>query len=1449
MNAILTDRDTATTPALPRLTDFVRGKDGVWQSPSAKPFNYSDGDATEERIHRIVAAAADKSVYSKELIAQINDWPSEYHFSPRRSNLIRLLDVRPQHRVLELGCGCGAITKALAETGCRVDAIEGSPRRAGVAAARVREHERARVHHSNFQDVAMEPVHDLVTLIGVLEYSPVYLDADDPFVACLQIAMSALKPGGTLLVAIENRMGLKYFAGISEDHFNQPYYGIEGRYGRKETTTYGRNGLERKLRAAGFGGVSFYFPFPDYKLPEVVIAERALQHSGLRADDLLQGMEHRDYAGPGKASFNLDMALQSLHEEGLLGDMSNSFLVLATRQGPSPLVAPSLLAQKYTDIRRPGLNVVTSFIEDDRGIEVVKTPIGTSPQPSMAVEHVFTSERYQSGRNLHTLLKRAAVARRVDEVRALLRRWAGILQEAADADGELPGNWMDAIPSNLIVHEDGSAGLIDREWRMPHPVAASLPFYRGLQLLVGDAAFKPLLPKGDMTAAVRWACEQAGWTFDADEFKQALDTTNTLWRDVFDNNQWGRADRYRLRRGSTTIQIKPLVLGYADIVAGRKPGEARLLELARTIRPSAGKRIAYAVMAAGSDTAALVRTLDSIAAMGHAAHEVCVIGDIAMPDGHKRIAQVKVATGGMREALNRFLAQSDAEWVQLMAAGDTLSPLFAALLDEKLANHPGLAAVYTDEDSTTDAGPAAPVLKPDVNLDLMRSYPYVGHALAFRREYGLAVGGFAEEPSELGAQDLLFRLLECYGLHTIGHIAEPVLSAGQPYTAWLAMPAVTARSGAVVSAHLDRLRIAHEMQPGGAAGVNRVRYLHDRQPPISIIIPTRDQMPMLNGLIESLLTKTRYKNYELLIVDNDSSDPAACAYLDGIERMQNPQLRVLRWPHPFNYSAINNFAAREARGEYLILLNNDTAILHEDWIEALLNHAQRPEVGIVGAKLHYPDGRIQHGGVVLGLRGPADHPFIGGAMDAPGYMQRLQVDQNYTAVTAACLMIRKSVYEEVGGLDEVDFKVSYNDVDLCLKVREAGYLTVWTPYARLMHEGSVSQTKVDKTAQEAKGKRFKGEQQAMYRKWLPVLADDPAYNRNLGLTGAGFDLDQARHLAWQPFEQPLLPRMFCVAADAMGCGEYRIRQPLLAMQREGIAEGLLAPTHLTPVLMERFMPSSIVLQRQLDAKQLAAMQDYRDFSKAFKVYELDDYLPNLPVKSVHRKDMPKDILRTLRKAVALTDRFVVSTEPLAEQFAGFHADLRVVLNRLPVEWWSALSSERRKSAKPRVGWAGGAGHRGDLELIVDVVRDLADEVEWVFFGMCPEKLRPYVPEAHEGVAIGGYPAALAALDLDLALAPLEDNTFNACKSNLRLLEYGACGFPVVCSDIVCYRGDLPVTRVRNRYRDWMDAIRMHLADLDATAKAGDALRAAVQRDWMLTGDNLVAWRNAWLPDA
>lgn len=846
------------------------------------------------------------------------------------------------------------------------------------------------------------------------------------------------------------------------------------------------------------------------------------------------------------------------------------------------------------------------------------------------------------------------------------------------------------------------------------------------------------------------------------------------------------------------------------------------------------------------DAERLARSLQSVQAQSLPATAISVASTAApaLPDGivwHALGSSVAATCNSVARA-------STATWLLPLMAGDSLSVDALLLLADAAGNHPEWACCYADEDALLDDGPAQPIFKPDLNLDLLRSYPYIGQLLAMRRESLLAAGGLAELAGALAASDFVFRCIEHFGLGAIGHVAEVLLHADTPFAQWLGSTAVAEQSAPMVSRHLDRLGVPHQIHPGVLLGSNRVVYPNDRRPPVSIIIPTKDRLPLLNGLIDSLLATTSYQNYELLIVDNDGHDPATCAYLDGIEKLANPQLRVLRWPQPFNYSAINNFAAEQARGEYLILLNNDTAVLHADWIEALLNHAQRPEVGIVGAKLHYPNGHIQHAGLLLGLHGPADSPFVDEAMDAPGYLHRLQVDQNYSAVSAACLMVRKSVYLEVGGLDAQDLPTACNDIDLCLKVRAAGYLAVWTPYARLMHQGGASHNAIDRPSNEQMLARRKQAQQVMYHRWLPLLTSDPAYNRSLGLAGNGYDIDLLRKLNWQPFEQPVLPNFFCIAADITGCGHYRVMQPFQAMQREELAQGMIAPSHLPPVLMERFAPTSMVLQRQYTEGQIDLLRQYREFHQAFKVYELDDYMPNVPLKSMHRKDMPKDILKSLRKAIGLTDRFVVSTAPLAEAFADLHNDIRVVPNRLPVNWWSEVKSLRRQGQKPRVGWGGGSSHRGDLELIADVVRDLANVVDWVFFGMCPEQLHPYIREFHPGLPIEHYPAKLASMNLDLALAPLEDNLFNACKSNLRLLEYGACGFPVICSDIVCYRGELPVTRVKNRYKDWMDAIRMHLSDLDATAKLGDTLREAVHRDWMLTGDNLVRWRNAWLPD-
>ncbi|MFO6135246.1 O-antigen biosynthesis protein, partial [Pseudomonas aeruginosa] len=434
-----------------------------------------------------------------------------------------------------------------------------------------------------------------------------------------------------------------------------------------------------------------------------------------------------------------------------------------------------------------------------------------------------------------------------------------------------------------------------------------------------------------------------------------------------------------------------------------------------------------------------------------------------------------------------------------------------------------------------------------------------------------------------------------------------------------------------------------------------------------------------------------------------------------------------------------------------------------------------------------------------------------------------------------CLLMRRELFLELGGFDEA--LTRWDDVDICLRAVQAGYLNVWTPRARLLLDAPAT------TAASVE------EEDALYARWLPLLARDPAYNPGFSLQAeGGFKLADPQ-LAWRPLQgwRPL-PTVLAHPADLFGCGHYRVIQPFSALRESASIDGALSIGLMHVADLERYDPDVLVLQRQVGEERLEAMRRMQAFSRAFKVYELDDYLPNVPLKSAHRQHLPKDILRTLRRGLGYVDRFVVSTPALAEAFAGLHPDIRVIENRLPVGWWQGLRAQRRRGERPRVGWAGGSSHTGDLELIADVVRELADEVDWVFFGMCPPSIRPFVREVHAGVPIERYPRALAALDLDLALAPVEQNLFNECKSNLRLLEYGACGFPVVCSDVRCYQDDLPVTRVKNRFRDWVDAIRMHTRDLDAAARAGDHLRERVLADWMLDGERLRAWYRAWMPD-
>ena len=375
------------------------------------------------------------------------------------------------------------------------------------------------------------------------------------------------------------------------------------------------------------------------------------------------------------------------------------------------------------------------------------------------------------------------------------------------------------------------------------------------------------------------------------------------------------------------------------------------------------------------------------------------------------------------------------------------------------------------------------------------------------------VGGFRVGYEGSQDWDLAMRVIERTAPERIRHIPKILYH-------WRSVPGSTAMvigaksyaTGAaekVISEHFVRTGVTATISPTKGS-YWRVHYpVPTPAPRVSLIIPTRNRLEFLQPFVESLLAKTTYPNFELLIVDNDSDDEATLAYLASLPGRSplagdgSTSVRVLRSPGEFNFSALNNFAVEHTDAPLIGLLNNDLTVINPDWLDEMVSHALRPEIGCVGAKLYYPDDRIQHAGVILGIGGVAAHAWQTHPRGAAGQAHRNLLQQNLSAVTAACLVIRREVYLQVGGLNADQLKVAFNDVDFCLKVRAAGFNNLWTPYAELYHHESASRGKEDTLE---KRDRFRSEVEYMRATWGDLLDRDPAYNSNLTHTINDFTL-------------------------------------------------------------------------------------------------------------------------------------------------------------------------------------------------------------------------------------------------------------------------------------------------------------------------------------------------------
>lgn len=577
------------------------------------------------------------------------------------------------------------------------------------------------------------------------------------------------------------------------------------------------------------------------------------------------------------------------------------------------------------------------------------------------------------------------------------------------------------------------------------------------------------------------------------------------------------------------LRISGLPSGYQRWCARVEPTAAQLDTLrAQEAQRADAWRFAVVMPVYAPDVSQLTDAIDSVRAQTCPHWTLCIANDgspdpavAAFLDAQARMdARIRVThrahNGGIAAATADALALDDAPFIALLDQDDRLAPWALSFVARALDAAPDAGLLYSDEDKVSEDGVRhTPFFKPDWNPDLLYAVNYFCHLLILRRSVLDAAGGF--RPGYDGAQDYDVALRCTAQLPPSQIIHIPAVL----YHWRTARGSTAASSDAKPYAHQAglaalRARFGLPVEDGAQPTSYRVRWpLPEVLPKISILVPTRDGGARLHKCMTQLLGLTDYPDIELLLIDNQSRDPYTLAVLDALRA--DARVRVLRHDQPFNFSAINNTAAAQASGDVLLLLNDDVEVLHADWLREMLAQLLQPGVGAVGAKLYYPDGRIQHGGVVLGIGGTAGHAHKYFPRHHPGYGGRLRLPQTVSAVTGACLLTRKRDFDAIGGLDAAHLAVAFNDVDYCLKLGARGLRTVWTPYAELIHHESASRG-ADDTPE--KRRRLAREACVMQKRWGAQLQDDPCYNPSLTLKAEGFSIRTDA----QPYLQRTLSR-------------------------------------------------------------------------------------------------------------------------------------------------------------------------------------------------------------------------------------------------------------------------------------------------------------------------------------
>lgn len=795
--------------------------------------------------------------------------------------------------------------------------------------------------------------------------------------------------------------------------------------------------------------------------------------------------------------------------------------------------------------------------------------------------------------------------------------------------------------------------------------------------------------------------------------------------------------------------------------------------------------------------------------------------------------------------LNRQVAETAADWVMFVELGTALAPhaLFS-MVDQNNVN-PYWTVMYADEDRIGVGNERYdPLFKPAFNRDLLRSTAYMGAGVVFRRDVLLAVGGFGDAEGAY-VYDAVLRAVEHMDADTIGHIADVLfhrVDAGQRNRD---EDTIAENRRQALQRHLQRQGVSARVNHGTILGAFEVDYAH-RSPGVSILLRFNGDAKALSNCLTSLMSTTDYANYEVLVLVDERNlsvsvdDPAQPDAAELTSLLADHQrVRMMGVSNPTDLRRSTEEALRHASGELIVFFDIAIRCVHAQWLSKMVSHCARQEVGIVAPKIVRADGAVVHGGIILGMADTAGYVFAGEPYEALGYMGRLQLTQNYSAVSSLCMMCSRERYLSAGGFGTRFTSPRLAELDLCLRVSRTGADIVWTPAATVCIDDAYETTTVTDVKQI----------DAFTMEHIEVLSRDPAHNPNLSLLSVTLDVESELVVPWSKTHRPR-PRIWGFPLNDQGVGQYRVVQPLEALDRAALAETALLPEHervsrvRLPSLCElsRVEPNSLLIQHGFTDLFLKWLPKYRKLGDLRMIFGLDDNLFDIPAHNPRGRQMPKDLDGRLRQVLSYCDKLIVTTQPLVDVYGDYIDDIAVIPNHLASWLWPEVEPTSPRAGKPRVGWVGAQQHGGDLALLAPVMEALKDEVDWVLMGMCPRELRPYLAEYHQPVAFDKYPEKLQSLDLDLALAPLEINAFNECKSDLRILEYGAMAWPVIASDIHPYRNKL-ITLVENDSDKWIRTIRERLNERRALAEQGRALYRWVRANRLIE-NNVDDWLEA-----